>query len=65
MKKFLDKAIATCDKTELDPQDFAYIRRALAALKSANSLLGMINEPKVNKAKQMIANSITTLESID
>lgn len=51
MKKILDKAIDTCDKTEFDPQDLAYVRRALAALKSANSILGMINEPKVNKAK--------------
>ena len=61
----LDKAITTCDKTELDPQDSRYIRKAIGNLKIASSLLGMINEGTVNKAKQNIANSISLLESID
>lgn len=61
----IDKAITTCDKTELDPQDSRYIRKAIGNLKIASSLLGMINEGTVNKAKQNIANSISLLESID
>lgn len=61
----IDKAIATCDKTEFDPQDISYIRKAIGTLKAANSLLGMINERTVNKAKQNIANTISLLESID
>lgn len=61
----LDKAITTCDKTEFDPQDSRYIRKAIGNLKAANSLLGMINEGTVNKAKQNIANTISLLESID
>lgn len=61
----LDKAITTCDKTEFDPQDTRYIRKAIGNLKIANSLLGMINDGTVNKAKQNIANSISLLESID
>lgn len=61
----LDKAITTCDKTEFDPQDSSYIRKAIGNLKVANSLLGMINEGTVNKAKQNIANTISLLESID
>ena len=64
-KKTIDKAITTCDKTEFDPQDISYIRKAIGTLKAANSLLGMINEGTVNKAKQNIANSISLLESID
>ena len=61
----IDKAITTCDKTEFDPQDTRYIRKAIGNLKIASSLLGMINEGTVNKAKQNIANSISLLESID
>lgn len=61
----IDKAITTCDKTEFDPQDISYIRKAIGTLKTANSLLGMINEGTVNKAKQNIANTISLLESID
>lgn len=61
----IDKAITTCDKTEFDPQDVSYIRKAIGSLKVANSLLGMINEGNVNKAKQNIANTISLLESID
>lgn len=61
----IDKAITTCDKTEFDPQDIRYIRKAIGSLKAANSLLGMINEGTVNKAKQNIANTISLLESID
>ena len=61
----IDKAITTCDKTEFDPQDISYIRKAIGTLKAANSLLGMINEGTVNKAKQNIANTISLLESID
>ena len=61
----LDKAITTCDKTEFDPQDIRDIRKAIGNLKIANSLLGMINEGTVNKAKQNIANTISLLESID
>lgn len=64
-EKAIDKAITTCDKTEFDPQDVRYIRKAIGNLKIANSLLGMINEGTVNKAKQNIANSISLLESID
>lgn len=64
-KKTIDKAITTCDKTEFDPQDIRYIRKAIGNLKIANSLLGMINEGTVNKAKQNIANTISLLESID
>lgn len=64
-EKALDKAITTCDKTELDPQDSRYIRKAIGNLKIANSLLGMINEGTVNKAKINIANTISLLESID
>lgn len=64
-EKALDKAITTCDKTELDPQDSRYIRKAIGSLKIASSLLGMINEGTVNKAKQNIANTISLLESID
>lgn len=63
--KAIDKAITTCDKIEFDPQDLQYIRRAIGTLKNANSLLGMINEGTVNKAKQNIANTISLLESID
>ena len=61
----IDKAITTCDKTEFDPQDISYIRKAIGTLKAANSLLGMINEGNVNKAKTNIANTISLLESID
>lgn len=61
----IDKAITTCDKTEFDPQDTRYIRKAIGNLKIASSLLGMINEGTVNKAKQNIANTISLLESID
>lgn len=61
----IDKAITTCDKTEFDPQDIRYVRKAIGTLKTANSLLGMINEGTVNKAKQNIANTISLLESID
>ena len=61
----IDKAITTCDKIEFDPQDIRYIRKAIGTLKSANSLLGMIDEGTVNKAKQNIANTISLLESID
>ena len=61
----IDKAITTCDKTEFDPQDSRYIRKAIGNLKIANSLLGMINEGTVNKAKTNIANTISLLESID
>lgn len=61
----IDKAITTCDKTEFDPQDVRYIRKAIGTLKAANSLLGMIDEGTVNKAKQNIANTISLLESID
>lgn len=61
----IDKAITTCDKTEFDPQDARYVRKAIGSLKAANSLLGMINEGTVNKAKQNIANTISLLESID
>ena len=64
-EKAIDKAITTCDKTELDPQDSRYIRKAIGNLKIASSLLGMINEGTVNKAKQNIANTISLLESID
>lgn len=64
-KKTIDKAITTCDKTEFYPQDISYIRKAIGTLKTANSLLGMINEGTVNKAKQNIANTISLLESID
>lgn len=63
--KYVEKAIPTCDKTEFDPQDLQYIRRAIGSLKTANSVLGMINEGTVNKAKQNIANTISLLESID
>ena len=61
----IDKAITTCDKTEFNPQDTRYIRKAIGNLKIASSLLGMINEGTVNKAKQNIANTISLLESID
>ena len=61
----IDEAITTCDKTELDPQDSRYIRKAVGNLKIASSLLGMINEGTVNKAKQNIANTISLLESVD
>lgn len=64
-EKSLDKAIRNCDKTEFDPQDISYIRKAIGTIKAANSLLGMINEETVNKAKQNIANTISLLESID
>lgn len=61
--KTIDKAIKAMDKTEFDPQDIQYIRRAIGSLKTANSLLGMINEPTINKVKDMIAKSISSLEN--
>ena len=33
----IDKAITTCDKTEFEPQDISYIRKAIGTLKAANS----------------------------
>ena len=64
-KKTMDDAIKTCDKVEFDPQDLQYVRRAIGSLKTANSVLGMINESRINKAKQNIANTISLLEDID
>lgn len=61
--KTIDQAIKAMDKTEFDPQDVQYIRRAIGSLKTANSVLGMINEPTINKVKDMIAKSISSLEN--
>lgn len=61
--KAIDKAIKAVDKAEFDPQDIQYIKRAIGSLKTANSVLGMINEPTINKVKDMIAKSISSLES--
>ena len=61
----IDKAITTCDKTEFDPQDIKYIKRAIEYLKVSSSLLGMVNEATINKAKQNISNIISLLDRID
>ena len=63
--KIIDNAIKICDKTKFDPQDIRDIRKAIGSLKAASSLLGMINDGSINKAKQNIANTISLLESID
>lgn len=62
-EKPIDKAIKAADKAEFDPQDIQYIKRAIGSLKTASSVLGMINEPTVNKVKDMIAKSTSFLES--
>lgn len=62
--KTIDRAIKAVDKAEFDPQDIQYIKRAIGSLKTANSILGMINEPTVNKVKDMIAKSISSLEKV-
>lgn len=62
--KAIDKAIKAVDKSEFDPQDIQYIKRAIGSLKTANSILGMINEPTINKVKDMIAKSISSLEEV-
>lgn len=62
--KAIDKAIKAVDKAEFDPQDIQYIKRAIGSLKTANSILGMINEQTVNKVKDMIAKSISSLEKV-
>lgn len=61
-KKTMDKAINTCDK--VDPSDIRNIRNAIGNLKNANSQLGMIDDPDVNKVKNTISQLISKLESL-
>lgn len=51
-EKTMDKAINTCDKIGFD--DVRSIRNAIGNLKNANSQLGMIDDPEVNKVKNTI-----------
>lgn len=60
--KFLDKAINTCDK--VDSSDMKNIRNAIGNLKNANSQLGMIDDPEINKIKNTISQLISKLESM-
>lgn len=61
-KKTMDKAINTCDK--IDPADIRNIRNAIGNLKNANSQLGMIDDPEINKVKNIIQQLISKLESM-
>lgn len=61
-KKSMDKAINTFDK--VDPCDVRNIRGAIGNLKNANSQLGMIDDPEINKVKSMIQQLISKLENI-
>ena len=61
-KKTMDKAINTFDK--VDPVDVRNIRNAIGNLKNANSQLGMIDDPEINKVKSMIQQLISKLENI-
>ena len=61
-KRTMDKAINTCDK--IDPADIRNIRNAIGNLKNANSQLGMIDDPEINKVKNMIQQLISKLESM-
>ncbi len=58
----MDKAINTCDKIGSD--DVRSIRNAIGNLKNANSQLGMIDDPEVNKVKNTIQQLISKLESM-
>ena len=58
----LDRAINTIDK--VDPDDVRNIRSAIGNLKNANSQLGMIDDPEINKVKNMIQQLISKLENI-
>ena len=60
--KFLDKAINICDK--VDSYDMKNIRNAIGNLKNANSQLGMIDDPEINKIKNTISQLISKLESM-
>lgn len=60
-KKTMDKAINTCD---IEPTDMRNIRNAIGNLKNANSQLGMINDPEINKVKSTISQLISKLESM-
>ena len=60
--KFLDKAINTRDK--VDFSDMKNIRNAIGNLKNANSQLGMIDDPEINKIKNTISQLISKLESM-
>lgn len=59
--KTMDKAIGTCD---IEPADMRNIRNAIGNLKNANSQLGMINDPEINKVKNTIQQLISKLESM-
>lgn len=61
-EKTMDKAINTCDKIGSD--DVRSIRNAIGNLKNANSQLGMIDDPEVNKVKNTIQQLISKLESM-
>lgn len=61
-KKTMDKAINTCDK--VDSADMKNIRNAIGNLKNANSHLGMIDDPEINKVKSTISQLISKLESM-
>lgn len=61
-EKTMDKAINTCDKIGSD--DIRNIRNAIGNLKNANSQLGMIDDPEVNKVKNTIQQLISKLESM-
>ena len=60
-KKTMDKAIGTCD---IEPDDMRNIRNAIGNLKNANSQLGMVVDPEVNKVKNTIQQLISKLESM-
>lgn len=60
-KKTMDKAIGTCD---IEPDDMRNIRNAIGNLKNANSQLGMVVDPEVNKVKNTIQQLILKLESM-
>ena len=60
--KFISKAIDACDK--VDFSDMKNIRNAIGNLKNANSQLGMIDDPEINKIKNTISQLISKLESM-
>ena len=62
MSKNIDKAIKTRDK--VDSSDMKNIRNAIGNLKNANSQLGMIDDPEINKIKNTISQLISKLESM-
>ena len=61
-KKMMDEVIRACDK--VDQADMKNIRNAIGNLKNANSQLGMLDDPEINKVKNTISQLISKLESM-